>query len=448
MLPLPSAARSHARAPGRSEAQGSALLPQSHHWPRREARPRPVSASTAASASGLPFYRCSCRARLPPSLPVPGAAARPAAPGHSAERWQHRRLSVPDFCTLCAPRSAPISVPLVRLAVPRFLPPLCLSVRPQRSPSAASTLAAPSSPGERGQGPRQGSGMARRVPQSLCAPSVSAERQRGGRSPHSPGSLRAGWRLPLHAMPGAGPDRKGERQAAGQGRVPGPWLQSGVLSPVTGFHLWQPCPGQRAREASTASPLLPRNRRPGPGRSVSGTCCGPGRHRAGAAPPVPSSPDPQAPRRDRCPRGWGGLGARPRPLPQPRARRGKRDPPAAPGPVTGPGPHEAQAPSQRGRARLGATRDRSFPSTAPSTRGRNESGGRVRHSPRHCPEVSAAGAPGRAHGRDACGCPRPGAEALPARPPAEPTQRSRYLLGRRRASPGPPELSAAAWRSR
>lgn len=255
--------------------------------------------------------------------------------------------------------------------------------------------------------------MARRDPQSPSALAVPAKRQRSNRSPElAPLSDRAGGCRSLSGGEQAPTERESVRRPGkGEGQVPGCGAERSA--PLPAF-----TSGSPVRDANTASSLLQRTRRPGPGRSLSGTRCGPGRLRAGAAPPAPSSPDPQAQRRGRCLRGRAGLEARPRPLPQAPARQGKRDPPAAPGSLPGPGPHEAQAPSQRGRARLGETQDRPFPSrtTAPRARGRNESGARVQHSPGHCPEASAAGAPGRAHGRGAGGCPRPGAEALPARP--------------------------------
>lgn len=64
----------------------------------------------------------------------------------------------------------------------------------------------------------------------------------------------------------AGKQALTERESVGQmgkGKCRAPGSGRGVLSPGTGFHPRQSCPGQRAaraaREANTASPLLPRD---------------------------------------------------------------------------------------------------------------------------------------------------------------------------------------------
>ncbi|XP_059711960.1 collagen alpha-1(I) chain-like [Haemorhous mexicanus] len=150
-----------------------------------------------------------------------------------------------------------------------------------------------------------------------------------------------------------------------------------------------------ARKANTASPLLPRHRRPGPGRRLSGTRCEPGPHRAGAAPPAPSSADPRA-RQGPLPAGPG------------RVRSEAQAAAAATGPA---GKESRLRLPLRARWGLGPRH-----SVAGTGLGRNGTvlflpGPRLRASeeemkakhgpaqPRHNPEASAA--PGRAHGRGA-----------------------------------------------
>lgn len=150
---------------------------------------------------------------------------------------------------------------------PRFPHPLCLSVRPERSPLAASTLAAPSPPAERSQGAPQGSGIAGRVPQSPCALAVPAERQRGRQSP----------RL---ALPSAAGLQAAASRRAGQQALPAERESSGSQARASARPLaaersarsrYRVHPGSGGRgsalpagpEANSASPPLPRHRRPG-----------------------------------------------------------------------------------------------------------------------------------------------------------------------------------------
>lgn len=340
--PLPSAARSHARAPGRSEAQRSASLPQSPLWQR------PLS----PLASPLRPPGASVFVQGPASL----RPARPAAP--------------------CSARS------------PHFLHPLCDSVRPDADPG----------PHQRSQRPpclgsgARGHSMARRAPQSPSARAVPAERQRGDQSPRL--SLLSVTRLEAAASWRAGKQALTERESV---RQPG---KGKCQASDCGVECSAPFP-----DCNPGGPVRGSELPVGPG----------GDHRIPAAAAEPQAwprPEPE----------WDPLRAEPAPGPPrlahplriPRSSQGplprgtgrgrseaqERDPRAAPGSITGPGPHGAQAPSQRGRAGLGAIRDRIFSlqTTAPSARGRNESGARVGHSPGHCSEASASSAPGRARG--------------------------------------------------
>lgn len=101
--------------------------------------------------------------------------------------------------------------------------------------------------------------MARRVPRSLSALAVPAERQRGDQSPRLP--LLSVTGLEAAASCRAGKQALTERDSVrqpGKGKYQAPGSGRGVLSPVTGFHPWQPCPGQQAvcaaREANTRIP--------------------------------------------------------------------------------------------------------------------------------------------------------------------------------------------------
>lgn len=240
----------------------------------------------------------------------PGQPLGPRPPDTARSGGGTAASQCPGFCSPCASLSA-------RSGASRPHP------RSQRPPRLAS--------GARGHGwaPRWPGGFLRAPVPRPCPPSG-----REAAGPHIRTALRdrAGGCRFLPCREQAVTERESVRRP-GKGECQVPGCRAKCSAPLPGFTSGSPVRGC-SREASTAFPLLPRNLRPGPGRSVSGTRCGPGRHQAGAAPPAPSSPDPQAPRRARCPRGRAGLGARPRPLPQPRARRGKRDPPAAPGPVT------------------------------------------------------------------------------------------------------------------
>ncbi|XP_053807156.1 uncharacterized protein LOC128792643 [Vidua chalybeata] len=213
---LLSAARSHARAPGRSDAR----------------RSRPSRRTTAGN--GVSPGRVPCALASP---------LRPSASHYIGIRVEAR-------LTPCRP------VPRQPLG-PR-LP--C----PARSPAGSAEPLCP--------------GRAHRAAERRPVPRLARLSVAGLQAA---ASCRAGEQ--------ARTERESVRQP-GKGKCQAPGCGAECSSPLPGF-----IPGSAAREANTAFPLLPRHRRPGPGRSLSRTRCEPGPHRAGAALPAPSSADPRAP---------------------------------------------------------------------------------------------------------------------------------------------------------
>lgn len=167
--------------------------------------------------------------------------------------------------------------------------------------------------------------------------------------------------------------------------------------------------------------------RPEPERDPQRSGPAPGGGRAAC--PVRSQP----PARAAALRGRAGLEARPRPLPQPPARRGESDPPAAPGSVTGPGPHGAQAPSAR--ADTG-------PLFSFQDHGSKHAARKPKRSQGPAQPQALPGGQCRAEHTARCRqlpAPRSGGAPGPARP-AEPSQRSRTFPAAAETAPGPGAL--------
>lgn len=174
--------------------------------------------------------------RVPPTEPPLAAASVPAGIPASASRCIGVRAG-PSLSPSGSARGSLLSAEPPLSASPVRLCP------PGRRPWAASALAAPSLPRERGQGAQYAPAGS---PEPLCPGRArrAAERRPVATSVTAFCDQAGGCRF--LACREAGPDRKGERQAAGQGQVPGLRLRSGVLSPVPRLQPWRPCPRQRA----------------------------------------------------------------------------------------------------------------------------------------------------------------------------------------------------------
>lgn len=245
---------------------------------------------------------------------------------------------------------------------------------------------------------------------SLSLPSVRGVCRRPWPRARASGS-RA--RACLHPAPAGHVSRWALLQAPGSGR--------GVLTPGTGFRPWDPFFGEAncPRNPEQAEHSHPRSRRGTAGLAQVGVQedpLRPGPAPGGGHPPCPATLSPPEPPDARagaaaCERGQAfkaqASGA---PLPEPPARRGKRDPPAAPG--TGRGTDGTRAPPQRGRAEPGATLCRPAP--------RPRAGGEERKAEPWSVAGTAPGTAWRALPPGALG--RPGTRARRGRLPGPPAR--------------------------